>query len=124
MTKYLAKFKDVVSEIEIEVTGIRILTDREVQNLEELATSITWNFNYEFGEDNAFRLEYSDGEDFLSRIEFKEITNDEARLLKRLFNDEFGTFIGEDFLQTVIGDEDSEYDEDEDDDDMDYETDY
>ena len=124
MTKYLAKFKDVVNEIEIEISGIRILTDREIQHLEELATSITWNFSYEFGEDNAFTLEYSDGEDFLSRIEFKEITNDEARLLKRLFNDEFGTFIGEEFLQQVIGDEDSDFDEDEDDDDIDYETDY
>lgn len=123
MAKYLAKFSSVVNEI--EVNGFLVMSETEVENFEELALSITWDFVYEFGEDNEFQLEFSDGEDLLSRIEFKEISTDEAKALKRLFNDEFGTFIGEDFLEQVIGDEDSDFDEDEDDDDdLDYETDY
>ena len=125
MAKYLAKFSSIVNEIEIN--GFVIMNDREVENFEELALSITWDFVYEFGEDDQFQLEFSDGEDLLSRIEFKEISLDEAKTLKRLFNDEFGTFIGEDFLEQVIGEEEDEDfdDEDEDDyDDINYETDY
>lgn len=120
MAKYLAKFSSMLNEIEIN--GFIIMNDREVENFEQLALSITWDFIYEFGEDNQFQLEFSDGEDLLSRVEFKEITLDEAKTLKRLFNDEFGIFIGEDFLEKVIGDEDENFDDD--DDDIDYETDY
>lgn len=123
MAKYLAKFSSVVNEIEI--SGFVVMNEREVENFEELALSITWDFVYEFGEDNQFQIEFSDGEDLLSRIEFKEINLDEAKIIKRLFNNEFGTFIGEAFLEEVIGEEDSEFDEDdEDDDDIDYETKY
>lgn len=123
MAKYLAKFSDMLEEIEI--SGFIIMNDKEVENFEELALSITWDFTYTFGEDNEFELQYSDGEDFLSRIEFKEITADEARLLKRLFNNEFGIFIDEEFLEKVIGDEDSDdFDDEDDDDDVDYETEY
>ena len=124
MAKYLAKFSSIAKEIEI--SGFVVMNDREVENFEELALSITWGFVYEFGEDNEFQLEFSDGEDLLSRIEFKEINTDEAKALKRLFNDEFGTFIGEGFLEQIIGDEeDSDFDDDdEDDDDINYETNY
>ena len=123
MAKYLAKFSSVVNEIEIN--GFVVMNEREVENFEELALSITWDFVYEFGEDNEFQLEFSDGEDLLSRIEFKEISLDEAKILKRLFNNEFGTFIGEAFLEEIIGDEDSDFDEDdEDDDDINYEINY
>ena len=118
MAKYLAKFSSVVNETEI--SGFVIMNDREVEKFEELALSITWDFVYEFGEND--QLEFSDGEDLLSRIEFKEISLDEAKTLKRLFNDEFGTFIGEPFLEQLIGEEDSEFDED--DDDINYEADY
>lgn len=124
MAKYLAKFSSVVNEI--EVSGFIVMNDREVENFEELALSITWDFVYEFGEDDQFQIEFSDGEDLLSRVEFKEISLDEVKALKRLFNDEFGTFIGEGFLEQVIGEEDSDFDdEDEDDyDEINYETDY
>jgi hypothetical protein len=124
MAKYLAKFSSVVNEIEI--SGFIVMNDREVENFEELALSITWDFVYEFGEDDQFQLEFSDGEDLLSRIEFKEISSDEAKTIKRLFNNEFGTFIGEAFLEQIIGEEDSDFDdEDEDDyDDINYEADY
>jgi hypothetical protein len=122
MAKYLATFSDMVNEIEI--TGFVIMNDKEVENFEELASSITWDFTYDFGEDEQFQLEYSSGEDLLSRVEFKELNPDEIKTFKRLFNNKFGIFIGEDFLEQIIGDEDSDFDEDEDEDDIDYETDY
>jgi hypothetical protein len=123
MAKYLAKFSSMVNEIEI--SGFVVMNEKEVENFEELALSITWDFVYEFGEDDQFNIEFSDGEDLLSRIEFKEISLDEAKILKRLFNNEFGTFIGEAFLEEIIGDEDSDFDEDdEDDDDINYEINY
>ena len=67
-------------------------------------------------------LEYSSGEDLLSRIEFKEITNEEAKTFKRLFNNEFGVFITESFLEEVIGDEDEIDFDDEDDIDNQYDN--
>ena len=121
MAKYLATFSDMVNEIEI--TGFVIMNDKEVENFEELASSITWDFTYDFGEDEQFQLEYSSGEDLLSRIEFKELNPDEIKTFKRLFNNKFGIFIGEEYLEEIIGDEDSEFDDD-DEDDIDYETDY
>lgn len=122
MAKYLAKFNTMVNEIEI--SGFVVMNEKEVENFEELALSITWDFVYEFGEDDdQLQIEFSDGEDLLSRVEFKEITLEEAKTLKRLFNDEFGTFIGEGFLEQVIGEEEDE-DFDDDDDDEDYEIEY
>jgi hypothetical protein len=50
-------------------------------------------------------LEFANGEDLLTRIDFKEISNEEAKTFKRLFNDEFGVFISEDELHIIIGDE-------------------
>jgi hypothetical protein len=122
MAKYLATFSDMVNEIEI--TGFVIMTDKEVENFEELATSITWDFTYDFGEEDQFQLEYSSGEDLLSRVEFKELNPEEVKTFKRLFNNKFGIFIGEEFLEQIIGNEDSDFDDDEDEDDIDYETDY
>ena len=122
MAKYLATFSDMVNEIEI--TGFVIMNDKEVENFEELASSITWDFTYDFGEDEQFQLEYSSGEDLLSRVEFKELNPEEIKTFKRLFNNKFGIFIGEDFLEEIIGEEDSDSDFDEDEDDIDYETDY
>jgi hypothetical protein len=123
MAKYLAKFSSMVDEIEI--SGFIIMNDNEVENFEELALSITWDFVYKFGEDEELQLEFSDGEDLLSRIEFKEVSDVEAKALKRLFNNEFGVFIGEEFLSRVIGKEDSDFeDEDDDDDDIEYDREY
>lgn len=106
MAKYLAIFNDTIDEIEIN--GFVVMNEKDVETYEEMATSIGWPFVYAVGEDE---LEYSSGEDLLSRIEFKEITPEEAKTFKRLFNNEFGVFIGESFLAEVIGEE--EYDDDE-----------
>jgi hypothetical protein len=122
MAKYLAKFSSMVNEI--EVNGFIVMSETEVENFEELALSITWGFTYDFGDDDQNQIEFSDGEDLLSRVEFKEINSSEAITLKRLFNDEFGTFIGEEFLEQVIGEEEEDEDFDDDDEDEDYEIEY
>lgn len=123
MAKYLAIFSDMVDEVEIN--GFIIMSDKEVENFEELASSITWPFTYEF--ENGSEIEYSDGEDLLSRIEFKELNSDDDKTIKKIFNEQFGFFIGESFLEKIIGDEYSDDDDDDDEDDYDdinYETDY
>ena len=117
MAKFLVTFTDTLEEIEIN--GFTVMNDKEVENLEELAASINWPFVYNMGAD---KLEYSSGEDLLSRIEFKEITNEEAKTFKRLFNNEFGVFITESFLEEVIGDEDEIGFDDEDDIDNQYDN--
>jgi len=127
MAKFLVTFTDTLDDIEIN--GFTVMTEKEVDSFEETAMSITWPFVYAMGQDE---LEFSSGDDFLSRIDFKEITNEEAKSLKKLFGDSFGVFIDEAFLEEVIGDEDdSDFDEDEDDIDYmydnygdDYEEDY
>lgn len=110
MAKFLVTFTDTLDEIEIN--GFTIMTDKEVENFEELAASINWPFVYMMGTDE---LEFASGDDLLGRMEFKEITNEEVKMFKRLFNNEFGTFITESFLEEVIGYEADDFDEDEDD---------
>ncbi len=114
MAKFLVTFTDTLDDIEIN--GFTVMTEKEYDSFEETAMSITWPFIYAMGQDE---LEFSSGDDFLSRIETKEITNEEAKGLKRLFGDSFGVFIDEGFLEEVIGDEDdSDFDDEEDIDDM------
>jgi hypothetical protein len=113
MAKFLVTFTDTLDDIEIN--GFTVMTEKEYQTFEETAISITWPFVYAMGQDE---LEFSSGDDFLTRIDSKEITNEEAKSLKKLFGDLFGVFIYEDFLQDVIGDED-DFDDDEDEDDID-----
>ena len=126
MAKFLVTFSDTLDDIEIN--GFTVMTEKEVESFEETAMSITWPFIYAMGQDE---LEFSSGDDFLSRIDFKEITNEDAKLIKKLFGDLFGVFIDEAFLEEVIGDEDdSDFDGEDEIDDMydnygdDYEEDY
>jgi len=104
MAKILAIFNDSIQEVDlnVDVQGFVIMTNKEMEDYEEIASSITWPFTYKF---NELELEFANGEDLLTRIDFKEISNEEARTFKRLFNDEFGIFISEDELHTIIGDE-------------------
>lgn len=125
MKKFLVTFGDTIIDEDVEINGFQVMTDKEVLHFEELANSITWPFSHEF--DNGDELYYSNGEAFLTTITFKEISDDEAKMLSRLFNDEFGFFIGIDFLlSTIDGEEDLDEDFDEDDDntDNDYYHDY
>lgn len=114
MGKYLVTFNDVYNEVDIN--GFKIMTDKEVESFEELASSISWSFTYPL---NVGELEFSNGDDLLSRLEFKEITNEEFKLIKKIFNEEFGIFINTEYLEELIDDEEDLDDEDDDDDDDD-----
>jgi hypothetical protein len=113
MAKIIAIYSDSIQEVDIQVDfqGFTIMTNKEMEDYEEVASSITWPFTYQIGE---LELEFGSGDDLLSRIEFKEISNEEAKTFKRLFNDEFGIFITEDELHNIIGDEDLDEDLDDD----------
>ena len=113
MARYLAIFTDNHGE-EFDVHGFKIMTDREIIDFEDIATSITWSFEYYA---NSESLYYSNGEDFLSRIEFKEISKDEYDMFNKIFGGEFGTFIGEKYLQSIL---DGEIESDEESDDEDW----
>jgi len=122
MAKYLAIFNDITSE-EITVNGFVIMTEKQMNSYEELASSITWDFDYE---EDGLELSYISGEDLLEKIEFKELSVQEASLLKKLFGDRFGYFINEESLFDVVhedGEDDEQDEEDEDDDDR-YSDDY
>lgn len=116
MAKYLVTFNDIINDVDI--TGFNVMTEKEVEAFEQLAESITWDFTYPLN--NNGELEFSGGEDFLSRIEFKEISNEEYKVLNKVFNEPFGVFITEEFLQELLDEEEDFDDEEEDGEDDDW----
>jgi len=112
MLRFLAIFSDNYGG-EFDVNGFKIMTLKEVEKFEELAGNIAWDFSYGSGNESLY---YTNGEDLLSRIEFKEITKEQFDILNKLFDGEFGTFIGEDYLHGILY---GENDHDEDDEDYD-----
>lgn len=120
MAKYLVTFTDQINDVEI--TGFRAMTDKEVELLESLAYSIKWSFSYPL---THLTLEYANGDDNLTRLDFKEITNEEYKVLNKMFCEPFGVFIDEDFLKTLVEDEeDFEIDDDYFDDEFEEEDDF
>lgn len=111
MPKYVVTFRDNHQD-EFDVQGFKIMTEKEYRTYEELAYSITWEFAF-YANNEA--LVYTNGEDFLSRIDYKEITNNEYDTLEKIFGSEFGTFISEDYLQNILDGEEkydgSDFDE-------------
>lgn len=119
MAKYLVVFTDNHGE-EFDVHGFKVMTEKEVNDFEDLAMSITWSFDYYA---NSECLYYLNGEDFLSRIDFKEITKEEYDVFIKVFGGDFGTFIGEEYLKSILDVEtesDEEDNEDWDNDNNDY----
>ncbi len=110
MARYIAIFTDNHNE-EFDIHGFKIMTEREVEKFEELAMSITWEFSYRANDES---LIYLSGEDLLSKIEFKEISKTEYDSLDKTFGGEFGTFIGEEYLESIIDDEEGPDDTEED----------
>jgi hypothetical protein len=104
MARYLAIFTDNHGE-EFDVHGFKIMTAKEVSKFEDTASSITWDFEYYA---NSEALTYSNGDDFLSRIEFKEITKEEYDVIDKVFGGEFGTFISEEYLKTILDGDDGQ----------------
>jgi hypothetical protein len=118
MAKYIGVFSDTIDDIELN--GFVTMTDKEMDKFEELASSITWDFTYKVGD---AELEYTSGDDLLTRIDFREISNEQHKALINVFDGQFGVFIGESYLIEVIGDEDSDDEDyyDDEDDNIDYE---
>jgi hypothetical protein len=116
MAKYLAMFTDTINDI--EVNGFIVMGEKDVESYEEIATSISWPFVFEIGE---YEIEFTNGEDLLTRIEFKELSSEEVKAIKHLFNNKYGIFIDEEFLLDIIGDEEDEDDLYDDEDDYDNE---
>lgn len=112
MAKFIATFNDTIDDIELN--GFKVLTEKDVEEFENMAYSITWPFKFKIGE---YSLEYSSGEDLLSKIDFREISFDESKTLKKLFNNEFGFFIGLDFLESIVEEEEDYNDNDNNDED-------
>lgn len=114
MKKYLAIFND--EHYSVEINGFQVITEKEMDAYEELASSITWDFIFELGDDK--ELEFGSGDDLLSKIDFKEISNEEYKALNKIFeNGTFGIFISEEHLQTIVTDSDESTDADSDEDD-------
>jgi len=107
MAKYLVTYSDQFNEIEIN--GFQVMTEKEYEHFEELALSINWEFTHTLGDQQVI---FSSGDDFLTRIDYKEISNEEAKVIKKLFNNEYGVFIGESALESIIGEEEEVEDED------------
>ena len=81
MAKYLAIFNDTTPE-DITVNGFVIMAEKQMTSYEELASSITWDFDYE---EDGLELSYISGDDLLEKIEFKELSVQEASLLKMIY---------------------------------------
>lgn len=116
--KYIAIFNDQLNDININ--GFALMSENEMEKYEELLTSIDWGFSYEIGNEI---LEYVNGEDLLSKIEFKAISIEEFRMLEKLFNRRFGIFITESFINNIVEDEikiDDNYDDEKENENDDY----
>lgn len=110
MVKYLVTFNDVFNFVEIN--GFTVMTEKEADSFEKLAETITWDFTYPLNGEG--ELEFSSGEDLLSKLDFREISNEQYKVMDKLFNEPYGVFITEDFLQDLLAEEPDDYDESED----------
>lgn len=115
MVKYLVTFNDVFNFVEIN--GFTVMTEKEADSFEKLAETITWEFTYPLNGEG--ELEFLSGEDLLNKLDFREITNEQYKALDKLFNEPYGVFITEEFLQDLLGEESEMDDDDTDEDDWD-----
>jgi len=105
MVRYLVIFKDQIDGT--DVNGFKIMSDKELTDYEQLAESIIWGFSYIVGET---KLYFANGEDLLSRLEYKEVTLEESRVFKKLFDGEFGVFVNQEFIDEISREESDEDD--------------
>lgn len=104
MKKYLVIFNDLYND-EVEVNGFIIMTEKEVDYYEDLVYSILWDFQVNF---NDIQLTYNSGEDLLSKIEFKEISNEQYKMFEKLFEGGFGYVVKLETIETIIDGEEAE----------------
>lgn len=102
MRKYLAIYSDNINNVDI--LGLKLMSDKDMERYENLATSITWSFSYNLSEFDY--ADFVDGEDYLNKVEFKEISDEEFNTLNNLFGLKFGYFIDEEYLKIILSDDD------------------
>jgi hypothetical protein len=103
MSKYLATYSDTLNNV--DVFGFMLMSDKDMERYESLAMSITWSFSYNVSEVDY--IDFIDGEEYLSKVEFKELTDEEFTAINNVFGDKFGMIISEDFLKIVLSDEET-----------------
>jgi hypothetical protein len=111
MDKFIAIFTDV-TEDDIDINGFALMTSKEIDAYEEILNDITWEFDYDGG---TTPISFANGEDLLSKIEFKLISNSEYSTLEKLFNGTFGTFIQYEYIKSYVAEENDISDDDEED---------
>ena len=104
MSRFLVTFTDNYGD-QLDIHGFKVMTEKEVSKFEELALSINWEFSYPLIDGS---LVYLNGDDLLSRFEFKEISKSEYDLLSKMFDGKFGTFVDDEFLESIANDESDE----------------
>ena len=120
MKKYLAIFSDEFNSIELN--GFQLMTQNDMNYYEDLCADIIWDFTYTIGDE---KLELTGGDDLLSRIDFKEITNEEYKALSKTFkNGIFGIFVSTEFLESIVNDEEERNDIEDDELDIDEDNEY
>lgn len=101
MARYVVTYNDTFNDVEIN--GFNLMTDKEADIFEKLLESINWEIRYPLASGD--EIIYSNGDDLLSRIEFKEVSLEEYKAIKKVFNSSFGVFIDEEFLNTLVEEE-------------------
>jgi hypothetical protein len=107
MKKYLVIFNDLYND-EVEVNGFMVMTEKEVDYYEDLVYTISWDFQVDF---NDIQLTYNSGEDLLSKIDFKEISNEQYKMFEKLFENGFGYVVKLETIETIADGEDVEYED-------------
>lgn len=101
MAKYIVTYSDIFNDVEIN--GFKLMTEKEVEQFEKLLESIAWEFSYPLS--NGENITYSNGDSLYSQLDFREISQEEYKTIKKVFTDGFGIFVDEEFLTSLIGEE-------------------
>ena len=123
MKKYLARFVGNYAD-EFDLDGIQVWTEDEVDEFKAAAKryfKVNDELEIYFGTNEA--MTWYSAEDVINDVSFKEISNEEANMLTRLFSDGHWTnWPGyfPDFMDYLSEAEEEDEDYDEDDDDEDY----
>jgi len=95
---------------EMDISGWSIMTEKEATEFKEKLKNIKSWFTICVGTNED--IEYASGKDLLDELEFKKITEEEEKIIKKFFGDSFGHT---DFLRAENDedwDDDDFYDED------------
>ena len=117
MSKVLVKWSDNWAD-EMDLEGFAVMESQEWKDIKKKFEKHDHGFDISVGTNED--IDYSDGKDFLRHIETKNISDDEAKMLKKLFGEgNFGMFPVSWALETIEEEDlevnDEERDEEEED---------